>query len=258
MALLDHSDKHVEGSHYVDAFLEMLSAERGAAQNTLDSYERDLTDFAVYATKLGKKASEADVEDVRGYLQQIQEAGLAASTAARRLSALRQYYKFLYSEGVRTDDPCSVIASPQRERPLPKILSEGEVDKLLDTALARSKGGTDPEGVRLHCLMEVLYATGLRVSELVELPQSAAIAATRAHAPVLYIRGKGGRARMVPLTTQASEAIALYMKTRARSVPRYVAQGNELPDLARWRSPSRGRERQVPRQGFRPCLQDPP
>lgn len=256
MALLDHSDKHHEGSQYVDAFLEMLSAERGAAQNTLDSYERDLTDFAVYATKLGKTAAEADVDAVRGYLQQIQEAGLAASTAARRLSALRQYYKFLYSEGVRTDDPCSVIDSPQRERPLPKILSEEEVDKLLDTAWRRSKEGTDPEGVRLHCLMEILYATGLRVSELVELPQSAAIAATRANDPVLYIRGKGGRERMVPLNSKASEAIGLYMKTRARFVPRFDGQGHEPPETGRFLFPSRGREGHLTRQRFGQLLKD--
>lgn len=256
MALLDHSEKHADGSQYVDAFLEMLSAERGAAQNTLDSYERDLTDFAVYATQLGKSAAEADVDAVRGYLHKIQEAGLAASTAARRLSALRQYYKFLYSEGVRTDDPCSVIDSPQRERPLPKILSEEEVDKLLETALARTKGGTDPEGVRLHCLMEILYATGLRVSELVELPQSAAIAATRAQEPVLYIRGKGGRERMVPLNTKASEAIAVYMKNRARFVPRYDTGGHELPETARFLFPSRGREGHLTRQRFGQLLKD--
>ncbi|TNE40736.1 MAG: recombinase XerD, partial [Alphaproteobacteria bacterium] len=142
----------MDGFHHVEAFLEMLSAERGAAQNTLESYARDLTDFAVYAAELGLNAANADSDAVRSYLRKLEMAGLAASTAARRLSALRQYHKFLYSEGVRTDDPCSVIDSPQRARPLPKILSEREVDALLETAWKRSQDGRDPEGVRLYCL----------------------------------------------------------------------------------------------------------
>jgi len=256
MALLDQAHKQMEGFHHVEAFLEMLSAERGAAQNTLESYARDLTDFAVYAAELGMNAASADVSAVRGYLQKLEDAGLAASTAARRLSALRQYHKFLYAEGVRTDDPCSVIDSPQRTRPLPKILSEQEVDALLETSQKRAHQGADAEGVRLHCLMEILYATGLRVSELVELPQSAAIAATREEEPVLYIKGKGGRERMVPINKSASEAIATYMKVRARFVPRFEAQGVEPFDTARFLFPSRGREGHLTRQRFGQLLKE--
>ena len=256
MASLDSADARVEGFQHVEAFLEMLSAERGAAQNTLESYARDLTDFAVYAASLGVDASRADVNAIRGYLKQLEEAGMAASTAARRLSALRQYHKFLYSEGVRTDDPCSVIDSPQRSRPLPKILSQSEVDVLLDAAWRRAKDGADPEGVRLYCLMEILYATGLRVSELVELPLSVAVTGTRAEDPVIYIRGKGGRERMVPLNVAASEALSLYLKVRSRFVPRRQLDGSETPETARFLFPSRGKEGHLTRQRFGQMLKE--
>lgn len=256
MALLDQAHKQMDGFHHVEAFLEMLSAERGAAQNTLESYARDLTDFAVYAADLGLNAANADSDAVRGYLRKLELAGLAASTAARRLSALRQYHKFLYAEGVRADDPCSVIDSPQRARPLPKILSEREVDALLETAWKRSQDGRDPEGVRLYCLMEILYATGLRVSELVELPQSAAIAATRIEDPVLYITGKGGRERVVPLNEAASRAISMYLQVRPRFVPRFNREGVEPFETAKFLFPSRGREGHLTRQRFGQLLKE--
>ncbi len=257
MALLDPVDKSsVSGLHHVEAFLEMLSAERGAAQNTLDSYSRDLSDFAVYAAQLGLDAASANVDTIRGYLKRLDEAGLAASTAARRLSALRQYHKFLYSEGVRQDDPCTVIDSPQRKRPLPTIMGEEEVDLLIEMAWKRSRNGQDPEGLRLYCLIEILYATGLRVSELVELPLSAAAAATRTEDPVLYVKGKGGRERVVPLNGAASEALETYMTLRHRFIPRLDTDGSEPADTAKFLFPSRGREGHLTRQRFGQLLKE--
>lgn len=256
MALIDQAEKPIDGLHHVEAFLEMLSAERGAATNTLESYGRDLSDFAVYAAGLGLSAINADVNAIRGYLKRLEEAGMAASTAARRLSALRQYHKFLYAEGVRTDDPCTVIDSPQRKRPLPKIMREDEVDRLIDTAWKRSRNGEDPEGVRLYCLIEILYATGLRVSELVELPLASAAAATRTEDPVLYIKGKGGRERVVPLNAAASEAIETYMLVRTRFVPRYSGEGVEPSGTAQFLFPSRGKEGHLTRQRFGQLLKE--
>jgi len=154
---------------HVESFLEMLAAERGAAANTIESYRRDLDDFADFAARRRVRPEDAPTRLVRDYLRRLSQAGMAASTSARRLSALRQFFRFLYAEGVRADDPCGTVESPRLRRPLPKHLNEDDVNRLLAAAHARP----GPEGLRLAALLEVLYATGLRVSELVGLPLSA-------------------------------------------------------------------------------------
>lgn len=198
-----------DGLRHLEAFLEMLAAERGAAARTIEAYRADLADYAGFLSRRGGGLAEGRVEDVRAYLASLAEAGLTASSAARRLSALRQFHKFLYAEGVRGDNPTGAIESPRKARPLPKVLSEEEVDRLLKTARGRAyaPGGSAAErlrAMRLYCLLEVLYATGLRVSELVSLPRAAAHADGR----FLTVRGKGGRERMVPLNDAARRAMA--------------------------------------------------
>ena len=179
-------------SVHVEAFMEMLSVERGASVNTLDSYQRDLTDFLGFIRSSRSTVLTVTSKTIQAYLKVLSDDGLSSATAARRLSALRQFFKFLYAEGVRQDNPCSVIDTPRQGRPLPKTLSEEEVSLLLDQAA--SLEGAD--GKRMHCLMEVLYATGLRVTELVSLPERAMSQGTG----LITVKGKGGRERLVPLS----------------------------------------------------------
>ena len=146
----------------IERFLEMLIAERGASRNTVDAYKRDLRDFAGSLVKRKKSLGNASSDDIRVYLELLEQSGMAPRTAARRLSAIRQLYRFLFNEGDRSDDPSTPIDSPRQGRPLPKILSEADVDRVLATAHKRD--GDD--GLRLTCLLEILYASGLRVSEL--------------------------------------------------------------------------------------------
>ena len=188
----------------------MLAAERGAAAQTLEAYRRDLAGFGAFIVARGTSLAGADAEAVRAYLSHL-AARVSPSTSARRLSCLRQFYRFLFAEGVRDDDPTAAIDSPRRPRPLPKVLSEDEVERLLAAAGARAGA----EGVRLVALVEMLYATGLRVSELVTLP----LAALRGDPRLLVVRGKGGRERMVPLGETAARAVSAYLKERDRFVP---------------------------------------
>ena len=208
-----------ERSTAVESFLEMMAAERGAARNTLEAYGRDLSDAEAWLAGRRRQLEAAGTDDLRGYLAAMEAAGVAPRTAARRLSALRQYFRFLFAEGRRADDPTATLDAPRRGRPLPKILSEGEVDALLETA--RDRPGAD--GLRLVCLLEVLYATGLRVSELVGLPFAAVARDPR----VLIVRGKGGKERMVPLTEAAMAAIAAYKGVRGV----FMAAGETSPHL---------------------------
>src|SRR5215831_18075788 len=193
----------------IELFLDMLAAERGAGTNTLDAYRRDLAGFsAALLAKRGSIASAA-TEDLRGYLRQLSERGFAAASVARRLSAIRQLYRFLYAEGHRSDDPAAILEGPKRGRPLPKVLSVEEVDRLI--AATRPMSLAEPQQTRLRrarlaCLLETLYATGLRVSELVSLPASAA----RGNARMIAVRGKGDKERLVPLIEPAKRAIAEY------------------------------------------------
>ena len=220
-----------QSHQFVEKFLEMLAAERGSAQNTLDSYGRDLRHFEAYASAA---IAEADNEDIRRYLAHLEREGMAPATAARRLSALRQFYQFLQSEGMRGDDPSSAIDSPRRVRPLPKVLTEAEIEQLLSAA----KTYKGPEGIRLVALMELLYASGLRVSELLMLPYPA-VQSDRAF---IMVKGKGGRERMVPLSTPAIKALLQYDTVRSRFVRR--------PADANWLFPSRSKGGHLTRQRF--------
>ncbi|TPK98579.1 site-specific tyrosine recombinase XerD, partial [Mesorhizobium sp. B2-4-16] len=196
----------------IEAFLEMMSAERGAAENTLASYRRDLEDAS--ETIEGGLAG-AGPADIRAYLDDIAARGFAPTSQARKLSAIRQFFKFLYAEGLRGDDPTGTLDSPRKGRPLPKTMSEAETGRLLDrAALEAGESGSDGDrlaALRLHALVEVLYATGLRVSELVGLPVTVALRDDR----FFMVRGKGDKERMVPLSTKARAAMRAWLAARA-------------------------------------------
>ncbi|HML13413.1 MAG TPA: site-specific tyrosine recombinase XerD [Xanthobacteraceae bacterium] len=199
----------------LELFLDMLAAERGAAANTLAAYRRDLDDFTAHLRAARRSLATARGDDVRAYLAALAARGFSAASGARRLSAIRQLYRFLFAEGHRGDDPAAAIEGPRRGRPLPKVLSTGDVDRLLAAARAPTEDATRPlperlRAMRLVCLLEVLYATGLRVSELVTLPASAA----RRDQRVLMIRGKGGKERIVPLNDAARRAMSDYLALR--------------------------------------------
>jgi integrase/recombinase XerD len=199
----------------IEAFLESMAAERGAAANTVEAYARDLDDFARFAFARRTGIEAADRGLIRDYLGALARRRLSARTAARRLSALRQFFAFAVAQGLRADDPTATLDSPRLGRPLPKILSEAEVEALLVQAHARS----DAEGMRRAAMIELLYAAGLRVSELVGLTLSS-IARDRTH---LVVRGKGGKERIVPLGEAARVALAAYAPFRARFLPKGAA-----------------------------------
>lgn len=195
---------------HIDTFAEMLVAERGASLNTVNAYKQDLTDFARFLDGANATLATADSALIRGYLARLGEQGRNARTAARRLSALRQFYRFLFSDGVRSDDPTNGIDSPQRIRSLPRTLTEEQVELLF--RVARKRPGRN--GVRLCALLETIYATGLRVSELVGMPLSA----LTNDGQFLLIQGKGGKERMVPLSEPARRALEDWMVHRATMV----------------------------------------
>ncbi|MBI1181340.1 MAG: tyrosine recombinase [Alphaproteobacteria bacterium] len=227
-------------AHLVEAFLEMLVAERGAALNTLDAYRRDLTDFGGFVARRKGSLRHADTEAIRAYLAQLEGAGFSSRTSARRLSAIKQFYRFLYADGLRGDDPAVSLEGPRRTRTLPRVLSVAEVDSLMRTAHGRADADPTPRNVRLVALLEVIYATGLRVSELVTLPASAA----RGDVRVLLVRGKGGRERLVPLSVPAKAAMTEYMSVR----PAFLAMSGSSG--AAFLFPSRGKEGHLTRVRF--------
>src|SRR6201996_4888257 len=191
-------------------YLDMLAAERGSGANTLAAYRRDLADFSQFLSGIGRSVAAAKTDDLRAYLADLSRRGMRVTTVARRLSAIRQLYRFLYAEGQRKDDPAAVLEGPKRARALPKTLTLAEVDRLLAAAGqcdAQAPLGMRLRAARLACLVELLYATGLRVSELVALPASAA----RRDARVIVVRGKGNKERMVPLNEAAKRATADYL-----------------------------------------------
>jgi integrase/recombinase XerD len=198
----------------VQGFLEMLAAERGAARNTLEAYRRDLEGFQGFLRRNGQALAEAEPEQITDYLREASEAGLAPASRARLLSALRQLYRFLTNEGVVADDPTQGIAGPKQSRALPKTLSVAEVERLLETAARRREtlsGRDRVRALRLHALLEVLYATGLRVTELVSLPRGVLQGDPR----VMTVTGKGGRQRLVPLNAEARAALDRYLNVGA-------------------------------------------
>jgi integrase/recombinase XerD len=193
------------------SFLDMISVERGAARNTLEAYRRDLEDYSAFLSKRGVSPLAADVDLLRAYLADLAARGFRPTSTARRLSCVRQFHRFLYAEGRRTDDPTMVLEGPRLGGRLPKVLTSEEVERLLAAAAEGIDESEWPPNERLRaartaCLLEVLYATGLRVSELVGLPRTVA----RSREPLLTIRGKGGRERLVPLSEPARKAIVVF------------------------------------------------
>jgi integrase/recombinase XerD len=210
--------KRKPASDAVELFLDMMATERGASGNTLDAYRRDLEDYSAFLASKKRTVDASTTADIRTYLAALAKRDLASSSVARRLSAVRQLHRFLYAEGTRKDDPAAVLEGPRRGRPLPKILSVDQVSKLLATAQdaamrAGAKSAEKLRASRLLCLLEVLYATGLRVSELIALPATAA----RAEGETIIVRGKGGKERLVPLGDAARRAMQNYRQLVAET-----------------------------------------
>ncbi|NLH81053.1 MAG: site-specific tyrosine recombinase XerD [Phyllobacteriaceae bacterium] len=228
----------------LEAYLETLAVERGAAAATLDAYGRDLGEWVAHLARSGRDPATARAEDVAEHMAALAARGFEASTQARHLSAIRQFHRFLYAEGVRGDDPTGTIDAPKKRRPLPRILSEEEVDRLIETARREAEAQTDPprspaeaaRARRLYALLETVYATGLRVSELVSLPASA----VRGEAPFLMVRGKGDKERLVPLSERARAAMAAHLKASA-------AAGR---GVGKWLFPSWSESGHTTRQAF--------
>jgi integrase/recombinase XerD len=209
-------------SKLIELYLDAITVERGAAANTLQAYRRDLDDYAAFLAGAGATPLEVESSTVRRYLADLAARGLKPSSAARRLSAVRQFHKFLFADGHRGDNPTLVLDGPKRGRPLPKVLGVAEVDRMLAVARAELERADRPLGerrraARLHCLLEVLYATGLRVSELMALPRAAAKLAEDRQPSLLLVRGKGGRERVVPLSGPAKAAILEYRRIEAEA-----------------------------------------
>lgn len=223
----------------INAFLEMLAVERGAATNTIEAYRRDLAQFAAHLSARDRPLTDAEQSDISSWLTGLSEQGLGASSRARALSAVRQLYKFLLAEGHVDADPTHGHAGPRKQRPLPKTLNVAEVDKLIGAAAQRTEGVEGIEQIRalrLYCLIEMLYATGMRVSELVSLPRSVLAGDTR----VLTIKGKGGRERLVPLNPSARGALDAYLS----------ATTGEGRVSSKWLFPSKSAEGHLTRQRF--------
>ena len=222
------------GSHLVGAFLEMMSAERGAAKNTIEAYRRDLSDYGAFLTRQGAGITSAGREQVTQYLAELEANGIAASSSARKLSAIRQFHKFLAADGIRADDPTRIIGSPKARRALPKVLSLEEIDRLLQRAEAEveREEATDAQRAmshRLYVLLELLYATGMRVTELVSLKR----AQVMRDASFLTVRGKGAKERIVPLTDRARDAVKAYLTTLEAGSPWLFPAGGESGYLSR-------------------------
>jgi integrase/recombinase XerD len=231
-----------QGSRLVELFLDMLAAERGGAPNTIAAYRRDLIDLASHLAGRRRSIAAAVTADLRSYLGELAGRGFAASSLARRLAAIRQFYRFLYAEGHRGDDPAAILDGPKRGRPLPKILSIAQVDCLIATARQAAESAALPpteraRALRLWCLLELIYATGLRISELVALPSAAA----RRDERMLVVRGKGGKERLVPLNDAAKAAMRAY---RAALTEAKADSGR----AGKWLFPSSGRTGHLTRQ----------
>src|SRR5579871_4224786 len=202
----------VSDAKLISLFLDMLAAEQGAGGNTLDAYRRDLTDLSDYLTPHGESFGAVQTETLRGYLADLDTRGFKSSSVARRLSAIRHLFRFLLNERVRGDNPAAILSGPKRGRGLPKVLSIADVDRMLTrakelTLVTPATGLKQLRAMRLYCLLEVLYATGLRVSELVALPRSAA----RNDARMIVVRGKGNKERLVPLNDASRRAMSDYL-----------------------------------------------
>ena len=230
----------------IGLFLDMLAAEQGAGPNTLDAYRRDLTDFSNFLARKGQGFAGVETQALRDYLADLDTRGFKSSSVARRLSAMRHMFRFLLNERIRSDDPAAILSGPKRGRGLPKVLSISDVDRLLARAKALSEApeATAPQrlrAMRLYCLLEVLYATGLRVSELVTLPRAAA----RRDARMIVVRGKGNKERLVPLNEASRQAMADYLAAMEAGKPAKKGAAS-----SKWLFPSFGESGHLTRQHF--------
>jgi integrase/recombinase XerD len=227
------------GNRHLDGFLEMLSAERGAAHNTLLAYRRDLEDYGAFLSRRGVLPERAGRTDIRDYLAELTAAGASRATASRRLSAIRQFHKYLLGEAISRDNPVATVESPKLHRSLPNSLSVEDVTRLLEAAgrnASQAEGKAGFRAQRMYCLLELIYGTGLRVSELVGLTLQAASADSR----FLTIKGKGGRERLVPMSPRLAGIVAGYVR---------ALRGQEKAQ-SQWLFPSRGAQGHLTRQHF--------
>ena len=230
----------------IQLFTDMLAAEQGAGSNTLDAYRRDLSDLSGFLARASLTFANVTTQGLRNYLADLDGRGYKSSSVARRLSAMRHLFRFLLNEGVRQDDPAAILSGPKRGRPLPKVLSIGDVDRLLShakalTEIAEASASQRLRALRLYCLLEVLYATGLRVSELVALPVSAA----RRDARMIVIRGKGDKERLVPLNEASRQAMADYLVGLGE-----LRKKSSRSTGGKWLFPSVGESGHLTRQHF--------
>ena len=242
-------DANAADSHHLASFLEMLSAERGASPNTIDAYRRDIENFLTFLAHDNVAITDVERRHVAAYLEGLGREGLAPASRARRLSALKQFSKFLVASDIIEEDAFELMRGPKKARTLPKILSIAEVDRLLSVAQQRADSATGvelPRALRLHALIEVLYATGLRVSELVTLPR----AVLAGDGKVLTIKGKGGRERLVPLTGPAMAALARFLEAAAHG------DGHSSGASKHYLFPSRSAEGHLTRQRLGQDLKD--
>jgi integrase/recombinase XerD len=226
---------------WTDAFLEMMAAERGAAANTLTAYARDLDDLGGFLKGRGASARLAGPEDLEAYFQDLGARGLSPATAARRRSSARQFYRFVLGEGWRADDATARVQAPRLGRPLPKILTREEARRLIEAAAARDGA----VGARLAAMVELLYASGLRISELTALP----LAPFAHHPAYLTVRGKGGKERLAPLSEAARSAVKAYIPFRASFLPKGIK-------ASPWLFPSRGRSGRLTPRRFAQLLEE--
>lgn len=206
-----------QGGAWAEAFLEMMSVERAAAKNTLTAYSRDLADATGFLAGRGRDLADASAEDIEAYFAALGARGLSPATAARRRASVRQFYRFVLGEGWRGDDPSRRVEAPKKGRPLPKVLSREEMNRLIAAAAARDGA----QGVRLACLVELAYASGLRISELTALP----LAALAKDPAYLIVKGKGGKERLAPLNDAARSAVRAYLEIRPQFVPKGDQKG---------------------------------
>jgi integrase/recombinase XerD len=231
----------MRGADWAEAFLEMMAAERAAATNTLTAYGRDLEDAGAFLAARGKSLADAAAEEIEAYFESLGARGLSPSTAARRRAAVRQFYRFVLGEGWRTDDPARRVDAPKKGRPLPKVLTRDEMDRLISAAGAKDGAA----GLRLAAMVELIYASGLRVSELLALPLSA-VARDPAY---VIVRGKGGKERLAPLNEAARAAVKAYLPARKAFLP---AGAKDSP----WLFPSRGRAGRLTARRFAQLLDE--
>ena len=231
----------MSGSGWVEAFLEMMSVERASAKNTLTAYGKDLADAEAFLSARRSGLAKAAAEDVEAYFNALSDRGLSPATAARRRAAVRQFYRFVLGEGWRADDPSRRVEAPKKGRPLPKVLSRDEVDRIIAAASARDGA----QGLRLGCMVELAYASGLRISELTGLPLSV-LAKDPAY---LIVKGKGGKERLAPLNAAARASVKAYIEVRKGFLPKGDAANP-------WLFPSHGKSGRLTPRRFAQLLDE--